>query len=123
MYAISSGVILGLLGGYNIGAKLDLETHMEQVLGFDKVVTEYFQSGRSWIASSKWTDLKSNTYSLLIGKSSTKDLVSQLNDDVIMNHTIQSGSNVNVEKYHRIACNHIFKTLKEKHNLAKQTSG
>ena len=117
IYSIGAGLIIGFIGGYRIGATLDREAYIEESIGIDKAVTELFKSGNSWIASTKWVDSRNNSFTLLTGKNSNKDLVSELNSELILKHDIQSGSRVNVEKYHTLARNYIFKKLKEDFNL------
>ena len=113
VYAMCGGISLGLIGGYRLGYKLDLDVYKEELLGLDKTETAYHKNGRSWIISTKWTDSKNNKYALLTGQTSEKILVSQLNDELFMNHEILSGSKVNVEKYHKIAKSYLFNKLKD----------
>jgi hypothetical protein len=111
-YAIIGCAIFGLISGYGIGAKFDKESHIEKELGIDIAVTEFIQNGRFWIASTKWTDAKKNSYILLTGKNSDNDLISQLNDELVYTHQTKSGSRVNVEKFHSLARKEIFNKLK-----------
>ena len=68
--------------------------------------------GRVWIAITEWTDVDNQTFKLITGQTDAKLLISQLNDKMIMNHEINSGSQVNVSKYHQIARNYIFNQQK-----------
>jgi hypothetical protein len=110
--AITSGILVGLIGGYRLGDKLDTEAYIDELLGINKAETLYFKSGRSWIMQTKWTDAESKQYVLETSQNYSKVLVSMLNSEVIMNHEIQSGSKVNVEKFHQHARNHIFDKLR-----------
>lgn len=116
LYAISGGVLIGLIGGYGLGDKLDTEEYVGEVLGIKKAETEYYKSGRSWIISTKWIDSNNKEYLLITGQNNDKILVSQLNEEVIVNHEIQSGSKVNVEKHHQNARNYVFAKLRADFN-------
>jgi hypothetical protein len=113
IYAISLSSLIGIIGGYRIGSKLDQEEFIEDQLGINKTNTEFYKNGRSWIASTKWVDLEKNSHSISTGQNSNKVLVTEYNNEVIYTHEINSGSKINVDKYHKAACNQIFKKLKD----------
>jgi len=113
IYAMCGGISVGLIGGYRLGYKFDMDVYKEELLGLDKTETEYHKNGKSWLISTKWTDSKNNKHILLTGQTSEKVLVSQLNDKLLMNHELLSGSKVNVEKHHKIAKSYLFKKLKD----------
>ena len=113
VYVMGVCIMFGFIGGYRLGYKLDMEVYKEELLGLDKTETAYHKNGRSWIISTKWTDSQNNKYALLTGQTSEKILVSQLNDELFMNHEILSGSKVNVEKHHKIAKSYLFNKLKD----------
>jgi|LakMenEpi03Aug12_release.lakeMendotaPanAssembly.Ray.scaffolds.fasta_scaffold611117_2 hypothetical protein len=110
--AIAGGTLVGLIGGYRLGDKLDTEAYFDELLGIKKAETEYYKNGRSWSMQTIWTDSESKQYVLETSQNYSKVLVTKLNNEVIMNHEIQSGSKVNVEKYHQNARNIAFNKLR-----------
>ena len=112
LYAITGGMLIGIIGGYLAGDKYDTDDYKDEVLGIKKAVTEYYKNGRSWIIQTKSTDSNDKQYLLLTGQDTKNILVSQLNDETIINHEIESGSKVNVEKHHQSARNYVFDKLR-----------
>lgn len=112
LFANSCGLLIGLIGGYILGNKLDTEEYIDEILGVNKTETELNKNGRSWNIQTKWTDSNENHYVLVTLQDTNKVLVSQLNNETILNHEIQSGSKVNVEKHHQIARNYVFEKLR-----------
>ncbi len=117
IYAFSVCALLGVIGGYRIGLNLDKNDYIEKQLGINKTITEYYKNGRSWIASTKWVDNKNNNHSIFTGQNPEKVLVSELNNEIIFNHEIHSGSKDNVDKFHKAACIQIFKKLKDEFRM------
>jgi hypothetical protein len=117
IYAISIGAIFGIIGGYRLGLKLDQQEYIEEQLGINKANTEYLKNGKSWIASTIWVDSQNNKHTILTGQNPDKILISTLNNEVIYNHEINSGSKVNVEKFHKAACSQIYKKLEDEFSL------
>jgi hypothetical protein len=114
---IIAGSILGISIGYKIGSKIDNEIWIENELGIDQAKSEFIKVGKGWVISTQWTDSKNNSYTLLTGQASNKTLISQLNDELFLNHNINSGSKVNVSKFHKIAQQQIYKKLKETYKI------
>jgi len=99
---------IGYSKGKAIGREIDIETH----LGLDKVADYMIQKGRGWLAESEWKDKDNNAYRLITGQASDKILVSVLNEELVINHEIKSGSNDNVSKCHKKAKQQVFNKLK-----------
>ena len=98
--------------GYSAGKSLGRETDKEIELGHDKAKENIFQQGRVWVAITEWSSKDNQNYKLITGQTNDKILISQLNDELVMNHEIQSGSKANVGKFHKAARTYIFNQQK-----------
>lgn len=116
MLWISMGVCVVAFGaiGYSKGASFGKEADIENIIGMSDAEDSMYQVGRAWIETTKWTNKIDNTdYELITGQAQEKTLISQLNNKLIFNHAIKSGSKVNVSKYHKAARDTIFKQQKQ----------
>lgn len=111
-FSLISCSIIGLLGGYKVGDKFDTDELFDELLGINRAEIEYFKNGRSWIIRSKWSDYENKNYILITKQDFNKMLISQLNESTTINHEIQSGSKINVEKHHQIAKNYFYNKLR-----------
>ena len=87
--------------GYFQGQKMGKDADVEKNTGISEFNYSKIQSGRSWVAVTEWTNSTGFIYKLVTGQADDKELVSILNDEVIRSYGINSGSKVNVERFHK----------------------
>lgn len=108
-----SSIVIGVIG-YGKGSSIGKGIYIEQTLGIDKATDSMLQDGRYWIGITKWMDTRNNKQStLLTARSQAGPLVTELNEELFINHEIKSASKVNVEKHHRQARQAAFDKLRE----------
>lgn len=104
---------MGYVKGSSLGRAVDLEIK----LGHDKLQENIYQQGQVWVAITEWTSMENQTYKLITGQTKDKLVISQLNDKLVMNHELNSGSQVNVVKFHKEARNYIFNQQKAQYTV------
>lgn len=98
------GAIIGSIAGVATGYKYGTKKHIATITGVDKIETQFYKSGKFWIAVSQWKDTrKAEKTTLTTAKADNGTLVTALNNQIIISHEINSGSRVNVEKAHKKA--------------------
>jgi hypothetical protein len=96
------GAIIGSITGVAIGFKYGTKKHIDEITGIDKITTKYYKQGRFWIGISEWKDSRKQEKEMLTtAKADNNILVTALNNKIILSHEINSGSQVNVEKFHK----------------------
>lgn len=113
-YSIIGCAIFGLITGARVGYNFGLDEYKTQRLGIKYSKTEFFKTGRFWYAVTKWTDTRTGKeYNITTGKSTSGELVSELNKELYQRHYINSGSQINVSKAHGQVKGSIFSQLKK----------
>lgn len=103
--------------GIRIGSKIGKSKYIEDQLGLNAISEGLIQQGRYWIAVSKWTNKRTGKENVLYtGKSESGILVSEYNGTIAFNHQINSGSKINVTKFHKIARTQILQQEREHFN-------
>lgn len=98
------GAIIGSIAGTATGYKYGIKKHIAAITGINKIETQFYKSGRFWIAISQWKDTrKTEKNTLTTAKADNGTLVTALNNQIIISNEINSGSQVNVEKAHKKA--------------------
>jgi hypothetical protein len=101
------------VSGAGIGYKIGSDIRKEEILGIDKIKTDFQKHGRFWLAKSEWIDTRNNIrHKMITQKSSSGELSSTFNDREIFRHNINSGSLQNVKKFHTLALKTIFQRQK-----------
>ncbi|OSZ80541.1 hypothetical protein CAP36_04630 [Chitinophagaceae bacterium IBVUCB2] len=113
-YSLLIGSLFGVISGYSIGSRMGKEEYIEEKLGLKNLNEEIIKDGKYWYAYTQWTDKRDGTfYTLQTAKSNQKNLVSVLNEKLILWHDCQSASKETIPRYHAFAKNHILKLMKD----------
>lgn len=113
-FTLIIGSLLGAISGYSIGSKFGKEDYIEENLGLKTQKEEMIKEGKYWYAYTQWTDKRDGTsYTLQTAKSNQKNLVSILNEKLILWHDCQLASKETIPKYHTLAKKHIIKLMKD----------
>ena len=121
IFIIGTCCIIGALAGYVKGASIGKAAYIQDVLGINSASDNMLQDGRYWVGVTKWTDKrehKENT--LLTARSHSGFLVTELNEEMFINHEIKSASRANVEKHHRLAKKIAYDRLMEEFLLTER---
>ena len=113
---VGVGLEVGIFGivGYSIGNNLGRNIDIENELGISEKEERMHQQGTVWVAITRWTNKRDNIlFELITGQTEQKILISQLNEKMIFNHQIASGSKNNVAKFHKLAMQEIFTQQKK----------
>ena len=112
-YSLGICSVFFSLSGYKIGRKQGEEADIEEALGLNRASTEFFKEGRFWIAETRWYDRAGQEYFLKTCKDTNGSLCSYFNGAISTNHNLNSGSNQNVTRYHKLEIGKFFRHLKD----------
>jgi hypothetical protein len=87
-------------------------------LGLDKIYSTKVKEGIKWIYESRWVTLDNKEYLLkTFHNKETKETITTLNDDLLIDHETSTGAEKFINKEHFKALDNLKKELKSKHAI------
>ena len=117
IFAIGFSVLFGLVGiGY--AYKKAEDEIKNQELGLDKIDSTKKKDGRKWIYESSWSTMEKKSYLLrTYHDKETKNTITTINDELLVNHETTTGAEKFINKEHFKALEQYKSFLKEKHSI------
>jgi hypothetical protein len=112
--AVPGFAVFFAISGYKKGSAMGKSAYINEQLGIDEPLSHgFFKEGRYWYGITKWQDKRDGTeHKIITGRSNHKNLISMLDDRLIMIHDCKSAAAKTVPKYHLMARSHIWGILK-----------
>jgi hypothetical protein len=117
IYVYGFSILLGIAGISFAYKKAEDEIKTEE-LGLDKIYSTKVKEGIKWIYESRWVTLDNKEYLLkTFHNKETKETISTLNDDLLIDHETSTGAEKFINKEHFKALDNLKKELKSKHAI------